>query len=93
MRRLAPFLNLETMLSAGAALVGLSLAAFTIITWRWSATSFAAPPNVLPVVLTGVAGATGLQTIFGGFVLAIVGGHNAQFFRGTPAKPVSSAAP
>jgi glycosyltransferase involved in cell wall biosynthesis len=90
--RLAPLLNLEAMLSAGVALAGLSLVAFTVITWRWSADSFTAPPNVLPVVLTAVAGVTGLQTIFGGFVLAIVAGHNAQFFRGTPTRARSTTA-
>ncbi len=81
LRRLAPLLNLEAMLSLGLALMGISLAALAAIAWRWSAESFVSLPSVLPLVLAAVAGAVGLQNVFGGFVLAIVGGHAAQFFR------------
>jgi hypothetical protein len=56
----------------------------------WSAGGFVALPSVLPLVLAAVSGAVGLQTMLGGFVLAIVGGHSAEFLRHEePAEPVS----
>ena len=80
-RRFARFLNLEAMLSVGLVLIAASIAALAAITWKWSADSFAALPAVLPVVLAAVTGAIGLQNVFGGFVLAIIGGHAPEFFR------------
>ena len=56
-------------------LIAASIAALAIITWKWSADSFGPLPSVLPVVLAAVSGAVGLQNVFGGFVLAIIGGH------------------
>jgi hypothetical protein len=51
------------------------------IGWQWRAGNFAAPASVLPIILAGVIGAIGLQTIFGGFMIAIIGGHSADFVR------------
>jgi glycosyl transferase family 2 len=90
LRRIAPLLNLETMLSVGLALMATSLTALAAIAYGWSAENFVSLPSVLPLVLAAVVGAVGLQTMFGGFVLAIVGGHAAQFFRHT--EPADGAA-
>ncbi len=90
LRRIAPLLNLEAMLSLGLALMVASLAALAAIAWRWSAESFVSLPSVLPLVLAAVVGAVGLQTVFGGFVLAIVGGHSAQFVRRAGAAEAAS---
>jgi hypothetical protein len=80
-RRIAPLLTLETMLSVGLILIGLSLAGFATIAYLWSADNFASLPSVLPLVLAAVGGAIGLQTALGGFALAIVGGHAPDFIR------------
>jgi hypothetical protein len=80
-RRIAPLLTLETMLTAGLVLIGLSLAGLATIGYFWSADNFASLPSVLPLVLAAVGGAVGLQTALGGFALAIVGGHAPDFIR------------
>jgi hypothetical protein len=81
LRRLSSVVTLETCIAAGLATITLSIGGFAFITYRWSNHSFAALPSVLPVVLAAVAGAIGLQTLLGGFVLSIVGGHSAEFLR------------
>lgn len=80
-RRIAPLLKLETMLTIGLGLVAISLISFAVIGLRWSADNFASLPSVLPLVLAAVAGALGLQTLLGGFAMAIVGGHAPNFVR------------
>lgn len=77
--RLAPLLRLEVLLGTGAGLVVIALAMLAAISWSWQAHDFAAPASVLPIVLAAVIGATGLQTILGALVLAITGGHRADF--------------
>lgn len=79
--RHAGLLTLETLLAAGVCLIGVSLAAMAAIGLYWSQSGYAALPNTLPLVLAAVVGAIGLQTIFGGFLLAIVVGHVADFVR------------
>lgn len=78
-RRHARMLTLEAMLAAGAALVAAALAMIALIARDWLHSGFAALPNTLPVVLATTTGAVGLQTVFGGFLLAIIGGHAADF--------------
>ena len=39
-------------------------------------------PSVLPLVLAGSLGAVGVQTALGGFLLAIIAGHDAAFVPG-----------
>jgi hypothetical protein len=80
-RRIAPLLTLETMLTVGLVLIAVSLVSFGVIGVRWSADNFASLPSVLPLVLAAVAGAVGLQTMLGGFAMAIIGGHAPQFVR------------
>ena len=50
-RRIAPLLTLEMMLSVGLVLIGLSLAGFATIAYLWSADNFVSLPSVLPLVL------------------------------------------
>jgi hypothetical protein len=83
LRRFEPMLRLEPLLVAGSAMIASSVAGFAAIAVYWSNSSFAALPNILPLVLCAVLGATGAQTVFGGFLLAIIAGHDAQF---VPAK-------
>jgi hypothetical protein len=71
--------TLESCLVAGLALMAVSGAAMTAIAVHWGAGSFAALPSILPVALAGLSGAFGLQTLFGGFLLAVIGGNEATF--------------
>jgi glycosyltransferase involved in cell wall biosynthesis len=80
--RHADKLTLETMLIAGGLLIAASLAGFGVIGAYWSASGFPALPTTLPLVLAAVAGTTGAQTVFGGFLLSIIAGHDARL---TPA--------
>lgn len=83
MRRHARLLTLETMLIAGVALLMLSLGGLGGVALHWSSGDFVALANPLPLILACVAGATGLQTIIGGFLLAIIAGHEARFVAAT----------
>ena len=85
-RRLRPVLarwghvlTLESALSAGAVLIALAAAALGLIAWRWGAHGFVALPSVLPLIVASAIGAVGVQTALGGFLLAIIAGHDAAF--------------
>jgi hypothetical protein len=56
-----------------------SIASMAAVALHWGAGSFAALPSILPVALAGVTGTIGLQTLFGGFLLAVIGGNEASF--------------
>jgi len=74
-------LTLETCVIGGAVMMTMSVAASAAIAVYWGAGSFAALPSILPVALAGVTGTIGLQTLFGGFLLAVIGGNEADFTR------------
>nr|WP_294810516.1 glycosyltransferase family 2 protein [uncultured Sphingomonas sp.] len=78
-RRIRHLLNLETCVIGGFSLIAAAGAAMTGIAVYWGAGSFFALPSILPVALAGVVGTMGLQTLFGGFLLAVIGGNDAQF--------------
>lgn len=75
-------LTLEGCVIGGLTLIAASIAAMTAVALSWGAGSFAALPSILPVALSGVAGTIGLQTLFGGFLLAVIGGNEASFVPG-----------
>jgi len=77
--RMRKWLTLEACVIAGLLLVGLSAAGLAGIGIYWGSESFAALPSVLPVTLAGLAGTIGLQTLLGGFLLAVIGGNEADF--------------
>jgi hypothetical protein len=79
--RMRNWLSLESCVITGLALLFLSAASLAGIGIYWGSERFAALPSVLPVTLAGLAGTTGLQTLLGGFLLAVVGGNEADFFR------------
>jgi len=76
--RLSQKMTLETALFAGAAMIMMSLAALTAITVQWSSRGFAALPSILPLTIAATIGAVGLQTVLGGFLLAIIADNNAR---------------
>lgn len=73
----AALARMETLLLAGAGMIGVALALGGMAAWQWSANDFAAPTSVLPIVAAAALGTIGLQTMFGGIVRAIVGGASA----------------
>jgi hypothetical protein len=47
----------------------------------WGLDSFSALPTILPVALAGAAATIGFQTLFGGFLFAVIAGNDASFLR------------
>lgn len=72
-------LTLEGCVIGGLLLMAIAVASMIGVAVHWGAGSFAALRSILPVALAGVAGAIGLQTLFGGFLLAVLGGNEANF--------------
>jgi glycosyltransferase involved in cell wall biosynthesis len=81
--RLARLLSLETMLIAGAALVVAGMAILSIVLWQWQARAFAATYSVVPALLGTLCLTLGFQNVLGGFLLAIIGGNEANFMAAT----------
>jgi hypothetical protein len=90
MARFARHARMETLLLAGAGLIGAALALGGMAAWQWSANDFAAPTSVLPIVAAAALGAIGLQTMFGGIVRAIVGGASGTILPRRGAAGLSS---
>jgi hypothetical protein len=72
-------LTLEGCVIGGLSLIGAAVATMMGVAVYWGAGSFAALPSILPVALAGVTATIGLQTLFGGFLLAVIGGNEASF--------------
>lgn len=79
--RLGRLFELEAMLGIGALFLAAAMVMLAAIGWQWRAGDYAAPESVLPLVIAGVTGAIGFQTILGGFIIAIIGGHSTDFVR------------
>jgi len=79
-RLLARFVSLETMLVSGlaAALLGGGVLAATIVSWTMR--DFGPTYSVLPAVGGTLLLMVGVQNIFGGFLLSVIGGNEARFF-------------
>lgn len=77
--RVARFLSLETMLVAGGAACSLGFAILLSVLGYWSARHFAPIGSVLPAVVGTTLIVVGAQNALGGFLLAIVNGHEADF--------------
>jgi len=81
-RRYADWLTLETMLIAGALLLIGSGGGIAALVYYWSQTGFNALTSVLPTVLALTGATVAIQTILGGFLLAIINGHRATLAPG-----------
>jgi len=88
--RLGRILTLETMLLSGLALAIAGLATLGVVAVSWSARDFGPTYSILPAVIGTLLVTLGVQNVFGGFLLAIVGGNEARFL-GSDA-PASGAA-
>ena len=80
-RRLSNLITLETCIGGGLTMIVASMLGFATVVSSWSNGGYVALPSVLPLVLSAITGAAGLQTLLGGFVLAIVSGNEAQFIK------------
>jgi len=86
-RRYASILTLESALLAGAIMLIAGAGGLVGVGINWARSSFAALPTIWPLVASTVLGTTGIQTIFGGFMLAIIAGHDANFTTGLIRSP------
>lgn len=86
LRRFTGALSLEGCLLSGLFLMALSAAGLVLVGVRWGQGEFSALPSVLPVALAGLTGTIGLQTVMGGFLLAVIGGNRADFLSGGEAR-------
>jgi hypothetical protein len=84
MSRLAHSLTLETMLLAGTAILALGVVILAVVIAYWSAIDFHRIASVLPAVIGTTLVVIGVQTIFGGFLLSIIGGNEARFIEDNP---------
>jgi len=78
LERLDGALTLENAIVGGLAMMVTSLAALLVIGLRWSTHGFAALPSILPLTLAAMTGSVGLQTLLGGFLLAITADHSSR---------------
>jgi hypothetical protein len=76
--KLAPVLTLETMLVGG---IGMAAVAFGWLAWvgiGWWGNDMRALDNPLPLICAAALGTIGVQTVLGGFVMAIIAGNEAR---------------
>lgn len=77
--RRSNLLTLEHALISGALLMVISAVGFGVVGWDWITSGFIAPTSILPVTLSAAAGVLGLQNVMGGFLVAIIGGHETRY--------------
>jgi hypothetical protein len=70
------------MVVAGLAAILAGIGILIAVIVYWSAHRFVAIDSVLPAVIGTSLSAIGIQTIFGGFLLAVISGNKAEFLRG-----------
>lgn len=80
-QRLARCVSLETMLISGAAAFASGFVLLFGVAAYWSVSGFSQIASVLPAVLGTSLIVVGGQNALGGFLLAIVGGNEAEFLR------------
>lgn len=78
------WLSLETMLVAGGLIVAAGLAILLSVVGYWSTKNFGAINSVLPAVIGTTLITIGAQNALGGFLLAIVNGHEVEFLKFEP---------
>ncbi|MGH7022178.1 MAG: glycosyltransferase family 2 protein [Caulobacteraceae bacterium] len=90
---LARWVNLESMILVGVGLVTLGGLDLVAVFAAWNRHVLTRADSVFPVVLGTLLMSLGAQTIFGGFLLAIIGGNEAQFIHLPGDEPEWSALP
>mgnify|MGYP001607536025 CR=1 FL=1 len=79
--RFSDALTLEGCVVGGLSLVGAAAISMLGVAAYWGLDSFSALPTILPVALAGAAATIGFQTLFGGFLFAVIAGNDANFLR------------
>nr|WP_315458591.1 glycosyltransferase family 2 protein [uncultured Sphingorhabdus sp.] len=74
-------LTLEGCVVSGLGLVAAAAVSMIGVAAYWGLDSFSALPSILPVALAGAAATIGFQTLFGGFLFAVIAGNDANFLR------------
>lgn len=74
-------LTLEGCVIGGLGLVSVAAVSMLGVVAYWGLDSFSALPTILPVALAGAAATIGFQTLFGGFLFAVIAGNDANFLR------------
>lgn len=75
----ARFLTFEVMLVAGLVLCAAGIVGFGLIFENWTSHGFLPAASLLPALISALALSLGTQNIFGAFLLAIIGGNEANF--------------
>ena len=78
------WVSLETMLVAGLFTFMAGLAILSTVMWYWSRHSYGPIGSVLPAVTGTTLLVVGAQNALGGFLLAVIGGNEAEFLKYTP---------
>jgi glycosyltransferase involved in cell wall biosynthesis len=78
-KALRRFLNLETMLAAGGALVATGVTILGIVWVEWVARGYKPADSVFMPVVGTLAMTVGIQNALGGFLLAIISGNESNF--------------
>ena len=91
--RWARRVSLETMLLSGmgAMLAGIGL--LSAVVWYWSEHRYEPIGTVLPAVIGTTLLVVGMQNALGGFLLAVIGGNEADFLHGRDRVPAADPGP
>lgn len=84
------FINLETLLVAGVAFLALGTLTLIQVYAAWIGRDYQAAPSIFAPMFSSLCFTIGMQTICGGFLMAIIGGNKAKFI---PAQEASSFSP
>ena len=93
---MARWISLESMLASGVAAAGFGFAILLTLFGYWTRHGYTMIGTVLPAVAGTTLIVVGAQNILGGFLLAIINGHEADFLKDRPesaprlAKPLIS---
>lgn len=79
--RLGERLSLETMLIGGLAAGAIGVAVLAAVFLQWAGRGFGAIYSILPAVVGTTLISIGIQTILGGFLMAMIGGNESRFYR------------
>jgi hypothetical protein len=90
---LARWLNLESMILIGLVFAVLGLSDLGVVFVAWNRRILTFGDSIFPVVLGAMLLSLAAQTILGGFLLAIIGGNEAQFIQVLPEAEAPSALP
>lgn len=80
-RAMRKVVTLETMIAAALTLVAAGGVVLTTVVADWAGRDFGQAASVAPVAFGTLLLTLGMQSLFGGFLMAIVGGHEASFLR------------